>query len=307
MLSSSQGEATEHTDVVVRTSTPATRTENGLFPSSASKCSGEEQHHLHKQHSEDADSGKSFASSLSSSTSQQSSPIGSNSNKSVTTRTGAGKYDNLSASDVSELLAPYLHKPFYGKEWLLKKLAYYVVHKKLLTERFNGNPVELFSEPQAPSAADQTRLKSQSTCLLLLGDSGTGKTHLSCELKHPPPHNTATANPHVTVTGGELRSHFACVHFLSLFNKRQNSLKCFYLHLTRSLQELHARLVDNRQQKVLIARKKVIKLKRSDFLVSLSRGDRSGKEENNEDNDYDLIGRFSFRQKLFRQYFFGQI
>jgi hypothetical protein len=201
----------------------------------------------------DVRSSKSFSSSHSSAaSSKQSSP-------SLTPKP-AKTSDNLTPNDVSELLAPYLHKPFYGKEWLFRKLAYYITHKKLLEEKFN--PSETTQAIKSPKhKLPLPSVKNLSTCLVLLGDSGTGKTHLSCELKHP----HTQVNPLVN----EVRSHLACMHFLSLFNQKQNSLKCFYMHLTRSLQDLQTNLVDNQQQKVLISRKKVVKLKQSHFLAPI--------------------------------------
>ncbi len=164
-----------------------------------------------------------------------------------------------------------------------------MTHKKLLEEKFTPGkaaqpPIQLALSPLHKLPQDG---KNQSTCLVLLGDSGTGKTHLSCELKHPHGH----AN-HLT---SDIRSHLACMHFLSLFNKKQNSLKCFYLHLARSLQDLQTNLVDNKQQKVLIARKKIIKLKRSDFLASIKlkeegvENEADACEENSVEFDEDLI------------------
>ena len=56
-------------------------------------------------------------------------------------------------------------KPYFGKEWLLKKLAAY----------FKETEIIMSNELQ----------KQQSRCLVLLGETGTGKSHLCSEMKWP--------------------------------------------------------------------------------------------------------------------------
>ena len=107
----------------------------------------------------------------------------------------------------SFLLTPYFMKPFYGKEWFYDKLVDYI----------NTNTSGVCS----------------SRCLILLGDIGTGKSHLSCELKWP------TFNAHLASLK-YLSKQIVNVYFL---NRQLNRARCchkenleqFYLHLSRSL------------------------------------------------------------------------
>ncbi len=107
----------------------------------------------------------------------------------------------------SFLLAPYFMKPFYGKEWFYDKLVDYI----------NTNTSGVCS----------------SRCLILLGDIGTGKSHLSCELKWP------TFNAHLASLK-YLSKQIVNVYFLNRQLNRgrychKENLEQFYLHLSRSL------------------------------------------------------------------------
>jgi hypothetical protein len=96
-------------------------------------------------------------------------------------------------------------KPFYGKEWFYDKLVEYINAKACATSR----------------------------CLILLGDTGTGKSHLACELKWP------TFNVHLASLK-YLSKQIVNVYF---FNRQLNrsrycyktNLEQFSLHLSRSL------------------------------------------------------------------------
>ena len=97
-------------------------------------------------------------------------------------------------------------KPFYGKEWFYDKLVDYINTKTNV---------------------------SSNRCLILLGDIGTGKSHLACELKWP------TFNVHLASLK-YLSKQIVNVYFLNGHSNRsqfchKTILEQFYLHLSRSL------------------------------------------------------------------------
>lgn len=160
----------------------------------------------------------------------------------------------ITLSELNHLMAStYINKQFYGKEWLFRQLIHYVSNRTLLVERFDMNNLNkrksMMVEPPIEIRVNHTAGPS---CLVLLGDGGTGKTHLCCELMHSKQH----------IVQSYLRPHLVCVHFLSMFNKRQNSLTCLFNHMGRSLQELHHAL----QKSNKVARC-MIKLKRDDYFL----------------------------------------
>lgn len=101
--------------------------------------------------------------------------------------------------DQKHYSALYYKKKFYGKEWLFKKLHEYLINK----------------------------VYEKSFFLVLIGDSGNGKTHLCCELKWP------TNNENLCLT--DLNKHLISTYFLSLYNLVQ----CSY---NKNLQKLYSHL-----------------------------------------------------------------
>lgn len=118
-----------------------------------------------------------------------------------------------SADRISELTAPYKGKAFYGKDWIVPKLNNF-----LLDDRSSKD--ELINETEA-SASRKTNF------LVLLGDSGTGKSHLSCELKWPGSGSVFQS----------VNSQMIGVYFLNWFNPRQNNVQQFTRFLKKSLHE----------------------------------------------------------------------
>lgn len=131
---------------------------------------------------------------------------------------------------ISELIAPYKNKPFFGKDWLYSKLNDYILNKRSHDDPMSSSASTssgLSSYLQSVSSINQV-----SSCLILLGESGTGKSHLCCELKWP----TNTVNSDLA----SINKHFLNVYFLNWFsNSKQNHLKQFYLFLAKSVEELY--------------------------------------------------------------------
>lgn len=97
-------------------------------------------------------------------------------------------------------------KPFYGKEWLHNKLVDYLLK----------------------SDAEEAR------CLILLGETATGKTHLASELKRP------TVNASLTSLK-QLNQRMINAYFLNKRNKQKRSsyhLRRFCQHLSKALLDL---------------------------------------------------------------------
>ena len=136
----------------------------------------------------------------------------------------------LKSTANQETSAPYRGKSFYGKEWFFAKLNDYLVNKKL-AETFSSS---MSSSSGLSSCSSVWRLASP-CCLVLLGDSGTGKTHLCCELKWPTTLNANTAVDQQPIR--LINKQIVSVYFLSWLNPRQNSLRQLHMHLSKSIQE----------------------------------------------------------------------
>jgi hypothetical protein len=123
----------------------------------------------------------------------------------------------------TNLTAPYYGKKYHGKEWLFKKLHDYIINK-------------VYEKP---------------FFLILIGDSGNGKTHLCCELKWP---TSTIENNNNKNTLLDLNKHLISTYFLSLYNLTQNSyyknLHNLYTHLKNTiLNELPSKLnIDSFEQ-----------------------------------------------------------
>ena len=175
---------------------------------------------------------------------------------------------SLTASELSELLAPYKTKPFYGKEWLYAKLLDYVTNKKLNNKEISSastssSCISAYLLPQSSSRSSLTlstsSVSSSSSCLVLLGDSGTGKTHLSCELKWPgliKPNSSPLA---------EISNQIASVYFFSLLNPKQNCLDRLCMFLTSSIRELASKLT-HKANDTASPYKRLNKLKLNDYI-----------------------------------------
>ena len=175
---------------------------------------------------------------------------------------------SLTASELSELLAPYKTKPFYGKEWLYAKLLDYVTNKKLNSKEISSastssSCISAYLLPQSSSRSSLTlstsSVTSSSSCLVLLGDSGTGKTHLSCELKWP---SSIKANSSPLA---EISNQIASVYFFSLLNPKQNCLDRLCMFLTSSIRELASKLT-HRANDTASPYRRLNKLKLNDYV-----------------------------------------
>jgi hypothetical protein len=144
---------------------------------------------------------------------------------------------SLNSLDISQLMAPYFNKKFYGKEWLYSKLDSYI---KKIGE--NNNNVE--------DSNTNNDFKKHPNCLVLLGEIGTGKTHLCCELKWPTNSDTFGKNINNNISNNNnkdlaLSEHISSVYFFNFLNKKHNHIKQFYNHFSRSIQDLALNLINN--------------------------------------------------------------
>jgi hypothetical protein len=115
----------------------------------------------------------------------------------------------------------YMTKKFYGKEWLFKKLAHYMRTKQIINENYknnNNNETALVKESA-----------NNSNILILVGDSGTGKTHLCCELN-----NRKTLNPDALYIR---QNHLVTTYFFTYYDLAQNQIRKFYNDLSRALSD----------------------------------------------------------------------
>ena len=121
-------------------------------------------------------------------------------------------FENSLNYDQIHVSAPYYMKKFYGKEWLFQKLHEYLINKTY----------------------------EKSIFLLLIGDSGNGKTHLCCELKWP----TNEVNSYLK----DLNKHIISTYFISLYNIVQCShyknLQRLYSHLKNTILKELSSLID---------------------------------------------------------------
>jgi len=114
--------------------------------------------------------------------------------------------ESLSDSQLKrQTTGPYRNKEFYAKEWLFSKLVEFL------------RPVE-------------TSAETKPNCLVLLGDPGTGKSHLACELKWPT--SPASALQH-------LAKQTLSVYFLSWLTPAQNTVQHLAAHLAKSIHKLN--------------------------------------------------------------------
>ena len=132
-----------------------------------------------------------------------------------------------SADELSRMLAPYLNKSFYAREWLFVKLYGYMrsclrhqQQQQTLTSRSASKPSQV--------------QRSACALLVLVGESATGKSHLCCELKWPtyalaassssssPVARSQSASARRPLIRSALSGHIHAVYFFSSTNKRQN-------------------------------------------------------------------------------------
>lgn len=130
----------------------------------------------------------------------------------------------------------------------------YVMHKALIQS--NNNNLQAFNEQQNRLTTTTTCAAATAKCLVLVGDMGTGKTHVCCELKWPTRNERLLMRPiresqqqqsssssSSMPTSVDLLSfgaaRFIGAHFFSLFNSRQNSLRNFYSHMCAILRDFY--------------------------------------------------------------------
>ena len=165
---------------------------------------------------------------------------------------------------ISEILAPYRNKSFYGKEWFYPRLFDYLINKKLLgsfsSSKSTSSGLCRYSHQILASASSVS--VSGASCLVLIGDPGIGKTHLCCEMKWP----TARADvPQLDFISQQIAS----VYFFDWLNSQQNHLGQFFAHLSASIQRLVLNgSIFNSTQKTLF--KKIVKLDIKDFIEESS-------------------------------------
>lgn len=134
----------------------------------------------------------------------------------------SAKYSQISNSSdqkvkqIIEIGAVYSSKPFYGKDWLFAKLATHFLIKPTSQEK-------------------------EKNCLVLLGNSGTGKTHLCCELECP-----TREHDHIK----HLNKQIISIYFLNWLNLKLNSLRHLHFYLTKSLQDFVALKSNNQPSEV---------------------------------------------------------
>ena len=158
---------------------------------------------------------------------------------------------SLNGLDLSQLMAPYFNKKFYGKEWLYTKLDNYI--NKL--GEINNHEEE-----------SNTNIKKHPNCLVLLGEIGTGKTHLCCELKWPTNSDIFNKNDNSCKNNDSVLSEYiSSVYFFNFLNKKHNHIKQFYNHFSRSIQDLALNLMNKDNNQVLF--KKNIKIDLKDYNI----------------------------------------
>ena len=108
------------------------------------------------------------------------------------------------------MIAPYKNKPFYGKDWIVPKLNDFLL----------DNSFALIKEANTSGG-------NLSNFLVLLGDSGTGKSHLCCELKWPGAGSVFQP----------LHKQMVGVYFLNWFSPRQNNVRQFSSFMRRAIHE----------------------------------------------------------------------
>jgi hypothetical protein len=171
----------------------------------------------------------------------------------------------------SELEAPYKGKSFISKEWLIKILYDYITSDTSSSSANTGicsndELACLVTSPSLPLpsliatsissnsscmstshlSTSACKINRKNQCLLLIGECGTGKTHLCCEIKWPTVASCQTSwqREQNGFSSNEMmhsiNQRILNVYFMSLFNSKQNGLKRFYMHLSSTLQEFFA-------------------------------------------------------------------
>jgi len=140
------------------------------------------------------------------------------------------KHDLFNADSYSEITSVYRNKLFYGKEWFYTKLNEVMLNKKT-DDHLNSSMSTSSGLSSSFLSVSSTALQMPtSCCLLILGESGTGKTHLCCELKWP----TNTENTDLQ----SINKQILGVYFLNWFSSKQNCIKQLYLYLSKLIQDL---------------------------------------------------------------------
>jgi hypothetical protein len=139
------------------------------------------------------------------------------------------KHEIFNANSYSEITSVYKNKLFYGKDWFYTKLNEVMLNKKT-DDYYLNSSMSTSSGLSSFLSVSSTALMQTSCCLVILGESGTGKTHLCCELKWPTNiENTDLQSINKQILG---------VYFLNWFSSKQNCIKQIYLYLSKLIQDL---------------------------------------------------------------------